>query len=193
MKVPPVHLELWPLNKDEKPYHAQPFPVPKCYEETTKKEIQRLCNIGVLMKCNDSEWAAPTFIQPKKTGDVRVLTDFCILNRYIQRKPYPLPKISDLLQKLEGFTWATALDLSVGYYHIVLDRESSYLCTMILPWGKYCYCRLPMGLIGSPDIFQAIINNLMGDLQNVRAYLDNILVTTAGSFEDHLKHVELVL
>ena len=50
-----------------------------------------------------------------------------------------------------------------------------------------------MGLIGSPDIFQAIINNLMGDLQNVRAYLDNILVTTAGSFEDHLKHVELVL
>ena len=50
-----------------------------------------------------------------------------------------------------------------------------------------------MGLIGSPDIFQAIINDLMGDLQNVRAYLDDILVTTAGSYEDHLKHVELVL
>jgi Reverse transcriptase (RNA-dependent DNA polymerase) len=64
---------------------------------------------------------------------------------------------------------------------------------MILPWGKYRYCRLPMGLIGSPDIFQAIINDLMGDLPNVRAYLDNILVTTAGSFEAHLKHVELVL
>ena len=50
-----------------------------------------------------------------------------------------------------------------------------------------------MGLIGSPDIFQAIIYDLMGDLQNVRVYLDDILVTTAGSFEDHLKHVELVL
>jgi Reverse transcriptase (RNA-dependent DNA polymerase) len=159
----------------------------------TKKEIQCLCDIGVLEKCNDSEWAAPTFIQPKKTGDVRVLTDFCILNKYLRRKPYPLPKISDLLQKLEGFTWATALDLSMlGYYHIVLDTESSYLCTMILPWGKYHYCRLPMGSIGSPDIFQAI-NDIMGDLANVRAYLDDILVTTAGSFEDHLKHVELVL
>jgi hypothetical protein len=44
-----------------------------------------------------------------------------------------------------------------------------------------------------PDIFQAIINDIMGDLPNVRAYLYNILVTTAGSFEDHLKHVELVL
>ena len=42
-QVPPVHLELWPLSKCEKPYHAaRPFPVPKCYEETTKKEIQRL-------------------------------------------------------------------------------------------------------------------------------------------------------
>ena len=81
------------------------FPVPKCYEETTKnKEIQRLCDIRVLTKCNDSEWAAPTFIQPKKTGDIRVLTDFHILNKYIRRKPYPLPKISDLLQKLERFT-----------------------------------------------------------------------------------------
>jgi hypothetical protein len=96
-------------------------------------------------------------------------------------------------QKLEGFTWATALDLSMGYYHIVLDKESSYLCTMIVPWGKYRYCRLPMGLNGSPDIFQAIINDIMGDLPNVRAYLDDILITTAGSYEDHLKHVELVL
>ena len=81
----------------------------------------------------------------------------------------------------------------MGYYHIILDKESSYLCTMILPWGKYRYCRLPMGLNGSPDIFQAIINDIMGDLPNVRAYLDDILITTAGSFEDHLKHLELVL
>jgi hypothetical protein len=65
---------------------------------------------------------------------------------------------------------------------------------MVLPWGKYCYCQLPMALIGSPDIFQqAIINDIMGDLPNVCAYLDKILVTTAGSFEDHLKHFELVL
>jgi hypothetical protein len=95
-----------------------------------------LCDIGVLANCIDSEWAAPTFIQPKKTGDVRVLTDFCVLNRYIKQMPYPLPKSSDLLQKLEGFTWATALDLSMGYNHIVLDKESKNL-TMIVPaWSK---------------------------------------------------------
>jgi hypothetical protein len=105
--------------------------------DTTRKEIKRVCNIGVLAKCNDSEWAAPTFIQPKKSGDVRVLTDFHVLHRYTKQKPYPLHKISDLLQKLEGFTWATALEVTMGYYHIVLDKESSYLCAMIIPWGKY--------------------------------------------------------
>ena len=76
--------------------------------------MARLTDIGVFKKAHDSEWAAPTFIQPKKTGDVRILTDFRQLNKYLKRKPFPLPKISDLLQKLEGFSFATAIDLSMG-------------------------------------------------------------------------------
>ena len=126
---PPVHLELGSLNNDGKPNHARPFSIPKYYEDTTKQEIKRLCDIGVLVKCYDSEWAALTFIQPKKTDNVRVLTDFHVFNRYLKCKLYPLPKISGLLQKLEGFTWATALDLRMGCYHIVLDKESIYLCS----------------------------------------------------------------
>jgi hypothetical protein len=50
-----------------------------------------------------------------------------------------------------------------------------------------------MGLNGSPDIIQAIIYGIMGDLPNIRAYLDDILITTAGSYKDNLTHVELVL
>ncbi len=42
LNVPPAHLELRPLSKDEKPYHARPFPIPKCYKDTTKKAIKRL-------------------------------------------------------------------------------------------------------------------------------------------------------
>jgi hypothetical protein len=69
----------------------------------TRKEIDRLLLIGILERNSDSEWAAPTFIHPKKTGDVRVLTDFRRLNAQLRRKPYPLPWISDLLLQLEGF------------------------------------------------------------------------------------------
>jgi hypothetical protein len=50
------------------------------------------------------------------------------------------------LQELEGFTYATALDLNMGYYTSRLDAQASEMCTIIFPWGKYSYNRLPMGL-----------------------------------------------
>ena len=190
LKIPPISLELIPGSK---PYHSRPFPVPQSLEKTTKKEMHRLTDIGVFKKDSDSEWAAPTFIKPKKTGDVRILTDFRRLNACIKRKPFPLPKISDLLRKLTGFKWATAIDLSMGYYHIPLDKEAMKLCTTILPWGKYQYRKLPMGIKTSPDIFQKIMNDLLGDMPNVSVYLDDILITSDGSFPDHLTKVEAVL
>jgi transposase InsO family protein len=190
LKIKPIRLE---LSAEAKPYHARAFPVPQAYESVTKKEIERLTQIGVLRKSHDSEWAAPTFIQPKKTGDVRVLTDFRQLNKYLKRRPFPLPKISDLLQKLQGFTYATAIDLSMGYYHIPLDRYSQRLCTTILPWGKYQYERLPMGITNSPDIFQSIMMEVLGDLDYARTYIDDILITSSGSFDDHLAKLNVVL
>jgi hypothetical protein len=117
--------------------------VPQSLEATTKTEMKRLTDIDVFNRSSDSEWAAPTFIQAKKTGDVRILTDFRTLNAQIKRKPFPLPKISDLLRKLSGFKYATSIDLSMGYYDIPLDLEAQKLCTTILPWGKYQYKRLP--------------------------------------------------
>ena len=147
----PVNLE---LKADAVPYHARPYPIPRSREETMRKEIERLCSIGVLEKCNDSEWGAPTFIIPKKNGTVRFITDFRELNKRLKRKPFPIPKINDLLLKLEGFQYATSLDLNMGYYHIELNLRAQEMCTIVLPWGKYRYKRLPMGVANSPDIFR---------------------------------------
>lgn len=192
LKIKPVHLE---LKKDAKPYHAKPFPVPKAYEQTTRKECERFEKIGVWYHHTDTTWAAPTFIQPKKTGDVRILTDFRELNKWIVRKPYPLPKIQDMLQKLESFSYATALDLSMGYYHIPLDKAAQKLCTTILPWGKYSYTKLPMGLACSPDIFQSIMNELLGDLVYVLVYIDDILILNNQNenADDHIAKIQIVL
>ena len=170
LKVKPIHLE---LVDGAVPQHARAFPVPRSLEATTKKEMEHLTQLGVFKKTHDSEWAAPTFVQPKKTGDVRILTDFRKLNNLIKRKPFPLPKISDLLQKLTGFKYATAIDLSMGYYHIPLDAESSRLCTTILPWGKYQYQRLPMGVKSSPDIFQSVMKSYL-EIWNMHARISMI-------------------
>jgi hypothetical protein len=107
------------------------------------------------------EWASPLFIIPKKNRTVRFLRDFWEVNKRLIRKPFPIPKISTVLQELEGFTFATALDLNMGYYTIRLDPNASRIYTVIFPWGKYSYERLPMGIAGSPDIFQSKMSELM--------------------------------
>jgi hypothetical protein len=53
-----------------------------------------------------------------------------------------------MIRSMEGFTFASALDLNMGYYHIKLDADAEKLCTIVLPWcmGKYKYKLLPMGI-----------------------------------------------
>ena len=67
------------------------------------------------------------------------------------------------------------------------------MCTIITEFGKYRYKRLPMGVSCSPDIFQAKIYELLGDIEGTKAYMDDILVIKRGTFEEHLQQLEEVL
>ena len=68
------------------------------------KEVKRLVRLEVLEESNDSEWGAPYFSKPKeKTNRVRFLSDFWNLKRRLKRKPYPIPKIREMILNLEGF------------------------------------------------------------------------------------------
>ena len=145
-----------------------------------------MVKLGILKWEGESEWAFPSFIIPKSNQTVQFILDFRELNKLLKCKPWPLPKIVDTLQHLEGFTFASQLDLNMGYYTIRLDPDSSKICTIILPWGKYSYQRLPMGVAGSPDIFQEKMSGLMATLEYVRAYIDDLLIISNDSFEDHL-------
>ena len=71
-----------------------------------------------------------------------------------------MPKICGMLLNLEGFKYAMSLDLHMGYYHICLIKHASNLCTIILPWGKYRYKRLPMGVGNSPYNIQEKMNEM---------------------------------
>ena len=73
--------------------------------------------------------------------------------------------------------------------------DNKKTCTTILPWGKYAYQRLPMGVACAPDIFQLIMMDLLGDLDCVLVYIDDILIIqrVGESEADHLAKVEIVL
>ena len=107
-------------------------------EKRLKDEINQLVKYGVLRKINHSEWGMPAFTITKKDGiTLQSIADLRELNKRIKQKPFPIPKIQELLLKLKKFRYGTSLDLNMGYYNIQLSPESSKLCTVVFPWGKY--------------------------------------------------------
>ena len=121
------------LKEGAKPYHDRPYQASKTRKETTIKEINTLCELGVMEFLSASEWASPSFIILKSDQIVWTISDFRAVNKLLIRKPFPIPKISTVLQELEGFTFATVLDLNMGYYTIRLDPDACKICTIIFP------------------------------------------------------------
>ena len=98
-----------------------------------------------------------------------------------------MPKINENLLKLEGFQYAKSLDLNMGYYNFRLIERASNLFMIILPWVKYCYKRLQMGVATSLEIFQQKMNDLFNRFEFMRAYIDDILVSTKVDWTDHVQ------
>jgi hypothetical protein len=186
----PVSLELIPGSK---PFYGKPFSIPKAYEQVTKDEIKHLQTLGLLIPVASSQWAAPTFIIPKKNNTVRVITDFRGLNKCLIRKPYPIPKIPDILRGMEKFNFATTIDLNMGYYSMPLDEEAKQLCVISLPWCLYQYQVLPQGIKPATDIFQQCMDTMYSDMKTVDTFLDDAMVLGHGTFTEHLADVTEVL
>ena len=97
-----------------------------------KKELDRLEYLKVIKKVNRSQWGAPTFFIRNKDNTVSFISDFRELNKCILRQPYPIPKIKDLLGRLEGFHHGTTLDLNMGYYHMNSRSNKNLINSSIL-------------------------------------------------------------
>ncbi len=107
------------LKEGTKPYHGRPYPIPKIHKATLMKKIDHLVSIGIMKWKPSLQWPPPSFIVPTKDHTVLAISDFMVLNKWIVRKPYPLPKISTTLQELEGFTYA----FNPGFKHGLLFHQ----------------------------------------------------------------------
>ena len=106
----------------------------------------------------------PVFIIPKKEGTVRFITYYQNLNHKIIRNPYALAILGETMKQLELFQYAKALDLNMGYYTINLSPISGNLTTIVTEFGQFRYNMVSMGLCTSGDIFQAKVDELIGDI-----------------------------
>lgn len=139
----------------------------------------------------DSEAAAPAFFLTKPNGSLRLLVDFRRLNRYLRRSPYYVPKIREILLRLDKAKCMTTLDANMGYFARRLARESRSFTAFCLTFGKFQFKRLPMGISTAPDEYQAGMEKILGDLPFVIVYLDDVLIFSSNE-EEHLEHLRIV-
>ncbi len=185
----PMHIEVEP---GATPVYRRPYPVPVVHMAAFKKELEHLVSLGVLSPVRDTEWGLPTFITPKKDGRIRWVSDMRELNKVIKRTQYTLPIINDVLRKRKGYEFLTKLDISMQFYTFELDEESKKLCTIVTPFGPYCYNRVPMGLKISPGYAQARMEEVLRGIDDVDCYIDDIGLFST-SWENHLSVLDEVL
>ena len=144
---------------------------------------------------SESEFASPVLFVPKKNGKLRLCVDYRHLNGATIRNQYPLPLISDLQDQLQGAKWFTKFDIREGYYRIRMAAGEEWKTAFKTRFGLYEYCVMPFRLTNAPATFQAVINHALREYLDVfcTAYLDDVLVYTNGTLEEHREHVRKVL
>ena len=129
--------------------------IPIAIRQNVKNTLDDLERRKVISPVDEpTEWVSQMAIVKKPNGDLRICIDPQPLNKALQREQYKLPVLDDILPELSEAKIFSKLDIKQAYWHVTLDEKSSKLTTMITPFGRYKWNRLPFGLKVSSEIFQ---------------------------------------
>ena len=146
-----------------------------------------------LIRLSMSPWAAPIVLVQKKTGDVRLCVDFRKLNAITKKDSFPLPRIDDVLDLLQGQQYFSTLDLASGYWQIELEEDSKEKTAFIVDNNLYEWNRLAFGLTNAPGTFQRLMNSVLRSVigKICLVYLDDIIVFSK-TIDEHIKNLKTI-
>src|SRR5699024_7240143 len=181
------------LKPGTTPPHRQIYNLSEKELRVLREYIETALNKGWI-RPSTSPAGAPIIFVPKKDGSLRLCVDYRGLNAITAKNRYPLPLVSEILDRLSSAKIYTKLDLRDAYHRIRIKEGCEWMTAFRTRYGHFEYTVMPFGLANAPATFQAYVNRALSDLLDVCCivYLDDILIFS-NSEEEHVCHVREVL
>ena len=141
-----------------------------------------------------SEQTSPVFFMLKKDGHKWMVQDYWYLNKHTVWNNYPLPLISQLINKFKSSQYFMKIDLQWRYNNVHIKEGDEWKTVFICHHGSFELTVMFFGLCNSPTTFQMMMNKLFMDMEDVVVvYINNIMIFTKGSLAEHQAKVKEVL
>ena len=138
-------------------------------DELQSSALDKMTRDKVIRKLTDpTDWVSSLAFSRKKDGSLKICLDPKDLNRAITRCHHKTPTLEEITHKFTGAKHFSTLDAKNGYWSVTLDSESSLLTTFNSPFGRYCFLRMPFGLIMSQDVFQQKMDMILKSCPGTR-------------------------
>ncbi|GJQ96551.1 putative reverse transcriptase domain-containing protein [Tanacetum coccineum] len=156
-------------------------------------QLQELLDKGFI-RPSSSPWGAPILFVKKKDGSMRMCIDYHELNKVTVKNVYPLPRIDDLFDQLQGARWFSKIDLRSGYHQLKVREEDIPKTAFRTRYGHYEFVVMPFGLTNAPEIFMDLMNRVCRPMldKSVIVFIDDILVYSKSK-KEHEAHLREVL
>ncbi|GKA59197.1 putative reverse transcriptase domain-containing protein [Tanacetum coccineum] len=156
-------------------------------------QLKELLEKGFI-RPSSSPWGAPVLFVKKKDGSFRMCIDYRELNKLTVKNRYPLPRIDDLFDQLQGSSVYSKIDLRSGYHQLRIREEDIPITAFRTRYGHYEFQVMPFGLTNAPAVFMDLMNRVCKPYLDkfVIVFIDDILIYSKNK-EEHEKHLKIIL
>ncbi|GJR79706.1 putative reverse transcriptase domain-containing protein [Tanacetum coccineum] len=170
------------------PYRLAPSEMKELVEQ-----LQELFD-KVFIRPSSSPWGASVLFVKKKDGSFRMCIDYRKLNKLTVKNCYPLSKIDDLFDQLQGSSVYSKIDLRSGYHQLRVCEEDISKTAFRMRYGHYECQVMPFGLTNAPAVFMDLMNQVCKPYLDkfVIVFIDDILIYSKNK-EEHEGHLKLIL
>lgn len=176
---------------DDFPIYTKNYRYPYIHKDEVQRQINKMLEDGIIQP-SFSPWSSPIWIVPKKLDASqkpkwRLVIDYRKLNAKTISDRYPLPNISEILDKLGRCNYFSTLDLASGFHQIEINQKDISKTAFSVDSGHYEFLRMPFGLKNAPSTFQRVMDNVLRDYvgKGCLVYMDDIVIYST-SLEEHL-------